>query len=204
MTAKIKFGTSGWRAIIAEDFTFPNVRLATEAIGGYVKKSNKSPTLLIGYDTRFLSEEFGREVARVLSSQGIRAKLCDKAVPTPGVAYTIRAQKLDGAHQHHGQPQSGRIQRPQFSTPDGAPTTRSDGRDRTQHRRTSIAELTFTAKPNDALIESIDIGPAYLASSPPRPIQKIRDAVLPLAYDALHDPAPASLTASCLKTASRP
>ena len=188
MTAKIKFGTSGWRAIIAEDFTFPNVRLATEAIGRYVKKSNKSPTLLIGYDTRFLSEEFGREVARVLSSQGIRAKLCDKAVPTPGVAYTIRAQKLDGAINITASHNPGEYNGIKFSTPDGAPALPEV----TGEIERNIEELqsqnwTFSAKPNDALIESIDIGPAYLRELATKAdLKKIRDAVLPLAYDALH------------------
>ena len=95
---KIKFGTSGWRAIIADEFTYANVRLATEAIGRYVKRrNNDSPTLLVGYDTRFASEDFGLEVARVLSSQNIRARLCSQAVPTPGVAFTIVREKLDGA-----------------------------------------------------------------------------------------------------------
>src|SRR5207237_6445856 len=93
----IKFGTSGWRAIIADEFTFANVRLATEAIGRCVKRRKPSPTLLVGYDTRFASENFGREVANVLSSQNIRARLCSQAVPTPGVAFTIIRQKLDGA-----------------------------------------------------------------------------------------------------------
>ncbi len=55
---KIKFGTSGWRAIIADEFTFANVRLATAAIGRCVKRRNPSPTLLVGYDTRFASEDF--------------------------------------------------------------------------------------------------------------------------------------------------
>jgi phosphoglucomutase len=86
---KIKFGTSGWRAIIADEFTYANVRIATEAIGGYVKRRKNSPTLLVGYDTRFASENFGAEVARVLSSQNIRAKLCSQAVPTPAVAFSI-------------------------------------------------------------------------------------------------------------------
>src|SRR5262247_375682 len=94
---KIIFGTSGWRAIIADEFTFPNVRLATEAIGRCVRRRNNTPTLLVGYDTRFASEHFGRAVAHVLSSQNIRVKLCAQAVPTPGVAYTVVSQKLDGA-----------------------------------------------------------------------------------------------------------
>src|SRR5438128_12323731 len=97
MSTRIKFGTSGWRAIIADEFTYPNVRLATEAIGSWIRRRKPSPTLLVGYDTRFASEHFGREVARVLSSQNIRARLCSQAVPTPGVAWTVIDQKFDGA-----------------------------------------------------------------------------------------------------------
>src|ERR1700675_4785221 len=82
MTAKIKFGTSGWRAIIADEFTFANVRLTAEAIGRYVKTQSPSPTILVGYDTRFASEDFGRAAADVLTSQGIRVNLCSRAVPT--------------------------------------------------------------------------------------------------------------------------
>src|SRR5262247_4808253 len=118
---KIKFGTSGWRAIIADEFTFANVRLATESIGRYVKRRNGSPTLLVGYDTRFASEHFGREVARVLSSQDIRVKLCSQAVPTPGVAFTIVQQKLDGAINITASHNPGEYNGLKFSTPDGAP-----------------------------------------------------------------------------------
>src|SRR5678815_6135008 len=97
MSAKIKFGTSGWRPIIADEFTFSNVRLTAEAIGRYARTQNPSPTILVGYDTRFASEDFGRAAAQVLTSQGIRVSLCSRAVPTPAVALTIMKQRLDGA-----------------------------------------------------------------------------------------------------------
>jgi phosphoglucomutase len=188
MTAKIKFGTSGWRALIADEFTFPNVRLATEAIGRYAKKRNPSPTLLVGYDTRFLSEEFGREVARVLSSQNIRSKLCSKAVPTPGVAFTICSQKLDGAINITASHNPGEYNGLKFSTPDGAPALPEvTGEIERKIEQLQSENWTFTAKPNDALIESIDIGPAYLRELAAKAdLKKIRDANLPLAYDALH------------------
>src|SRR5262249_29771540 len=121
MTAKIVFGTSGWRAIIADEFTFPNVRLAAEAIGRCVKRRNQTPTILVGYDTRFASENFGREVACVLSSQNIRVKLCAQAVPTPAVAYTIVSQKLDGAINITASHNPGEYNGLKFSTSDGAP-----------------------------------------------------------------------------------
>ena len=85
MTTKIKFGTSGWRAIIADDFTFANVRLATEAIGALRQRVTTSVARPSSSDTTRDSppSDFGREAARVLSSQGIRALLCDKPVPLP-------------------------------------------------------------------------------------------------------------------------
>src|SRR5438094_10332624 len=118
---RIKFGTSGWRAIIADEFTFSNVRLAAEAIGRCVKRRNAAPTVLVGYDTRFASEHFGREVARVLSSQSIRVKLCAQAVPTPAVAFTIVHDKLDGAVNITASHNPGDYNGLKFSTPDGAP-----------------------------------------------------------------------------------
>ena len=188
MATKIKFGTSGWRAILADEFTFPNVRLAAEAIGRYVKGLNPSPTLLVGYDTRFLSEEFGSQVSRVLSSQGIRAKLCDKAVPTPGVAYTIRAQQLDGAINITASHNPGEYNGLKFSTADGAPALPEvTGEVERQIEKLQSENWIFTAAPNDALIESIDLGPAYLRDlSTKVDLEKIQNADLPLAYDALH------------------
>ena len=185
---KIKFGTSGWRAIIADEFTFANVRLATEAIGRYVKRGNPSPTLLVGYDTRFASEDFGREVARVLSSQNIRARLCAQAVPTPGVAFTIMREKLDGAINITASHNPGEYNGLKFSTSDGAPALPEV----TTEIENEIVQLQqsnweFTAKPNESLIDKVDIGPAYLRDLATKvDFKKIRDANLGLAYDALH------------------
>src|SRR5262245_50192405 len=184
----IKFGTSGWRAIIADEFTFANVRLATEAIGRYVKSRNSSPTLLVGYDTRFASEDFGREVARVLSSQNIRARLCSQAVPTPAVAFTIVREKLDGAINITASHNPGEYNGLKFSTPDGAPALPEV----TSEIENEIVQLQqsnweFTAKANEQLIEKVDIGPDYLSDLATKvDFKKIRDANLGLAYDALH------------------
>ncbi|NQT91024.1 MAG: hypothetical protein HQ558_07205, partial [Candidatus Omnitrophica bacterium] len=71
---EIKFGTSGWRAIISDEFTFENVRLVTQAIADYInsRRHNKRPQVVVGYDTRFLSKEFADETAKVLSANNIR------------------------------------------------------------------------------------------------------------------------------------
>jgi phosphoglucomutase len=92
----IHFGTSGWRGIIAEDFTFAGVRRAAAAIAQHVRAHKKSPTLIVGYDTRFLSVEFARAAASVLRSHGCRVLYCQSATPTPAIAHAIIHNKLDG------------------------------------------------------------------------------------------------------------
>jgi phosphoglucomutase len=96
-TPPIKFGTSGWRGVIADDFTFANVRLALTAIAEHVKAKAKQPSILVGYDTRFYSEEFSQLAVDILQHQGIRALLCETFTPTPAVAFEIMRRKLDGA-----------------------------------------------------------------------------------------------------------
>src|SRR5467141_3496408 len=93
----IKFGTSGWRGLIADDFTFANVRLAVTAIADHAKAKAKAPTILVGYDTRFYSEEFSQLAVDIPQQHGIRAILCDTFTPTPAVAYEILRSRLDGA-----------------------------------------------------------------------------------------------------------
>src|SRR5256884_4442375 len=93
----IKFGTSGWRGVIAEDFTFANVRLALTAIAEHVKARSPQPTILVGYDTRFYSEEFSQLAVDILQHHGIRAVLGETFTPTPAVAFEIMRRKLDGA-----------------------------------------------------------------------------------------------------------
>ncbi len=93
----IKFGTSGWRGLIADDFTFANVRLAVTAIAEHVKAKAKSPTILVGYDTRFYSEEFSQLAVDILQQHGIRTLLCETFTPTPAIAFEIMRRKLDAA-----------------------------------------------------------------------------------------------------------
>src|SRR5258705_2923708 len=96
-SSAIKFGTSGWRGLIAEDFTFANIRLAVTAIAEHAKAKQKEPTILGGYDTRFYSEEFSQLAVDILQHRGIRTLLCKTFTPTPPVAFEIMPRKLDGA-----------------------------------------------------------------------------------------------------------
>jgi alpha-D-glucose phosphate-specific phosphoglucomutase len=96
-TSPIKFGTSGWRGLIADVFTFANIRLAVTAIAGHVNSKTKNATILVGYDPRFYSEEFSQLAVDILNLHGIRTQLCDTFTPTPAIAYEIMRSKLDGA-----------------------------------------------------------------------------------------------------------
>ncbi|MGA2481990.1 MAG: phosphoglucomutase/phosphomannomutase family protein [Candidatus Acidiferrales bacterium] len=93
----IHFGTSGWRAIIADEFTFANVRLAVSAIAGHVASLASEPAALVACDPRFLSEDYSRLAADVLSQQGVKVFLCDTFAPTPAVAFEVLRRKLTGA-----------------------------------------------------------------------------------------------------------
>jgi alpha-D-glucose phosphate-specific phosphoglucomutase len=93
----VKFGTDGWRGVIADDFTFDNVRIAATAIGTYVlSKKDPGEGVCIGYDTRFLSQAFARAVAEVLAVAGISVKIADRITPTPALSYGVRAHGAVG------------------------------------------------------------------------------------------------------------
>ena len=95
---KIKFGTDGWRGVIADDFTFANVRRVAAAIAQYVREeSEPARDLIVGYDMRFLSAEFAQATAEVLSAAGIRVCLADTGTPTPAVSYAVVARQTAGA-----------------------------------------------------------------------------------------------------------
>ena len=97
MTTPIKFGTSGWRSIIADEFTFANVRRAVAGIAAYVKTQPLPHRVLVGRDPRFLGEQFVDEAARVLAAAGITPIVIPDAAPTPAIAYAVRQLKTSGA-----------------------------------------------------------------------------------------------------------
>jgi phosphomannomutase len=94
---QIKFGTDGWRAVIADDFTFANVRIAAEAIAAYIHaKEDPRKGLCIGYDTRFGSKAFARTCAEVAAATGIPVLLADAVTPTPALSFGVRERKAAG------------------------------------------------------------------------------------------------------------
>jgi len=94
MHSKIRFGTDGWRGVIAEDFTFDNLRLLCQAIADYLEENREDRRIAIGYDHRFLSEDFARAAAEVLAGNGVTVYLSTQACPTPHVSYYVQKKAL--------------------------------------------------------------------------------------------------------------
>ncbi|HEY5982868.1 MAG TPA: phosphoglucomutase/phosphomannomutase family protein [Anaerolineales bacterium] len=98
MLQKIRFGTDGWRGVIAEDYTFDNVRRAAQGFASYMIEIGKSGSwIVVGYDKRFDSEHFAAAVAEVLTGNGFSVHLTDGATPTPVIAYSVVDKKAAGA-----------------------------------------------------------------------------------------------------------
>ena len=93
----LKFGTDGWRAVIADEFTYANVCLVAAGIAGYLKSVSKKPTAIIGYDSRFMGREFALAAGRELADKGISVDVGAEPYPTPTVAYAVKARGADGA-----------------------------------------------------------------------------------------------------------
>ena len=117
---KIKFGTSGWRAIIADEFTFENLTLVLKAILRYLREENLS-SLVIGRDTRFLGEEFSKLAAQFFATNGVQVFLCERDTPTPVISYEIRRRKAGGGINFTASHNPPDYQGLKFSTSDGAP-----------------------------------------------------------------------------------
>ncbi len=117
----IKFGTSGWRGIIAEDFTFANVRLASSAIAHHLLAGSSSPQVVVGYDTRFLSDRFAETAAATLSSHGVTTYLCRRPEATPAIAHDIIHSQRQGGVNITASHNPAEYNGLKFSGPDGGP-----------------------------------------------------------------------------------
>jgi len=117
----ITFGTSGWRAIIADEFTLANVRLVTSAIASVLNEEAAGGSVIVGYDTRFLSERFAAECATEFAAWGFESYLTTRETPTPTLSHAIRMKGARGGINFtasHNPPQYNGMK---FSTADGAP-----------------------------------------------------------------------------------
>lgn len=194
----IKFGTAGWRSLIARDFTFANVRLAAQGVADYLLAElarpqsaihGRAPRIYIGYDCRFLGREFALATAEVFTANNLQPVVFDRDTPTPVLAYTIRRRRAIGGVNitaSHNPPEYSGFK---FSTADGAGAppevtkiieANIERRLESQWTFSSVVTGTFAAK-------SIDPRPDYV-----KQIKKLIDfsalkkARLKIAVDVMH------------------
>jgi alpha-D-glucose phosphate-specific phosphoglucomutase len=159
---KIKFGTDGWRGVIADDFTFDNVRIVAQAIADYLKEEitgSKRQKVIVGYDSRFLAEKYALLIAEVLSGNGIKVVLSDKSVPSPCLSFAIVERKCDGGVMvtaSHNPPQFCGIK---FKAPYGGPATEEI----TEKIEGNLYHSKIPDSINRELIIEDDLVPSYLA-----------------------------------------
>ncbi len=109
--AVVKFGTDGWRGIIADDFTYANVRVAARGIAHYVlKHEDATAGVCVGWDTRFGSRAFAGVVAEVLAGAGIPVQLATEMTPTPALSYAVRGTQGGGRGDDYVEPQPGAVE----------------------------------------------------------------------------------------------
>jgi phosphoglucomutase len=183
----IHFGTSGWRGVIADDFTFAGVRRASAAIAGHVSAQKKNPKVVVGHDTRFLSPEFARTAAGVLRKNGCSIVFCPEPTPTPVLAHAIIHNKLDGGVNITASHNPAEYNGLKFSGADGGPALPDITKD---------IEKRAAALPDDEESHFQDIADDFERIDPRAPYfaqlkKMIRFDVLAkakgnFAYDALH------------------
>ena len=161
MSKGIRFGTSGWRAVVADEFTVANIRLAVAGIAAYVKTQPEPHRVLVGRDPRFLGDSFVTKRPGAAAA-GVTPIVIPKPAPTPAIAYAVRQMKASGAINFtasHNPPEYNGIK---FSTHDGAPALPEV----TKQIEAAIAEIgdgaVAKAAPPEAGYETADVKPAFL------------------------------------------
>jgi len=185
----IKFGTDGWRGKIAEDFTFANVRLCAQGVASYLIDAGKAGRgMVVGYDTRFASEDFAAAVAEVLAGNGIAVYLVDRPTPTPVISYAILARKAAGAinitASHNPPGDSGFKVRSEYAGA-ASPETLAEIEKRIE-RAHHVEQLPFAEATRKGLIEVFDPAPAYLGHLGDMiDLQAVRQAKLKVVVDSM-------------------
>ncbi|MEJ7861435.1 MAG: phosphoglucomutase/phosphomannomutase family protein [Pyrinomonadaceae bacterium] len=156
----IRFGTSGWRSIIADDFTYENVRLVVKSICVYLNETSgeNRQTVIIGHDSRFMGENFAEVASQILKNNGFRVLLCRTPTPTPTISNAIRIEKAAGGINFTASHNPPEYQGIKFSTADGAPALPEI----TKKIEDFIARNSPTENASGGIIEDYDARPDYL------------------------------------------
>ena len=163
----IKFGTDGWRAVISEEFTFDNVRRVAQAIAHFFQETangSHDPVAVVGFDTRFLSDRYAIEVARVLSGNGITVHLAQGDAPTPAVSFSVKHLRADGGVMITASHNAPRYNGVKLKAAYGGSASTEECR-RVEVFTETMHELNmmdFEAAQTRGLIQRFDATPAYL------------------------------------------
>lgn len=164
----IKFGTDGWRAVIARDFTFENVKKVAQAYVMFLKSKprvNVEDKVAVGYDTRFLSDKFAQEFCQVLAGNKVKSFILNSPLPTPCLCFVIKKYKLSGGIMvtaSHNPPEFNGIK---IKTENGGPATQNDTRKiESLVGKYKIKEIPYERAKAEGLIEETDYKYEYLTS----------------------------------------
>ena len=180
----IRFGTSGWRAVIADEFTFEKVRLVTNAICSYLKNSPESDSkkLVVAHDSRFMGERFTQLAAEIANQKGFEVLQCNGPTPTPTVSHAIRNNNASGAINFTASHNPPEYQGIKFSTSDGAPALPEI----TKEIERLIEQGAEASDSKEGSIEIFDPRPEYLDDLKTKiRFDRIAAAGGTYAYDAL-------------------
>lgn len=181
----IKFGTSGWRAIIADEFTFEAVRRVTQAISAWVAERAPGSQVIVGYDTRFMAEDFAAHGARIIAANQLHPLLCDRATPTPAIAFAVRSRGASGAINFTASHNPPTYCGMKFSTSDGAPALPEVTREIEQHIR-DLEGREMPIPEKEQPVESLSPIDDYLNDLATKlDLDAIARAGLRIAYDPL-------------------
>jgi alpha-D-glucose phosphate-specific phosphoglucomutase len=190
--ANIRFGTDGWRGLIARDFTFDNVALCAQGVANYLRQEGTAGKgLVVGYDTRFASEEFAARVAEVMAGNGIATFLSGRAAPTPVVSYNILRHKAAGASiitaSHNPASWNGFKYKPDYAGSAPPEVTSRLEREIEKAEIWGAASMPLQQARDEGLVQGIDPMPPYLEQMARLvDLDAISGAGLNVVVDAMH------------------
>ncbi len=188
----IQFGTDGWRAIIGWDFTADNVRACAQGVAQYLKSTGMAQRgLVVGYDTRFASEDFASEVAQVATANGVPTVLTTKPAPTPVISFNVVHRKAGGSAiitASHNPPQwNGFKYKPEYGGSASNEVVAALEREIATVLGKEIPRIPLTEARSRGLLQEVDPSPPYLAHLETLvDLPSLRNGGLKVAVDAMH------------------
>jgi phosphomannomutase len=189
MAAEIHFGTDGWRAVVADDFTYENVRAVAQGVAAYLD-GEKRP-VVVGHDARYCAELFAREVARVLAANGLRVLLLDRVTPTPTVSWTVVDRAAAGGvvvtASHNPMEFNGLKYKPDFGGSASPEVVAELEKNTVRAQSNGVKSMAFDEARHAGLVELVDPMPSYTAQLGRMvDLARLRNAGLRVMHEAMY------------------